>query len=219
MVKFVYTCLLLCWVVSVGLLGCGGDEVEEERDPLEDLVGSWELIKIGSKTPEAYFQGDGNDGAVSEASMKLVFASDGSLYREASISFSETESIDTEILGLKVEYTIELKLKITVNGSYVASGSTLEIISGDRVNSDVSFSVSYDVDTAGIPELEELELELNEKARELEKEFNEEFKEAERSLEQEFREEFGLELTTYTWHLENDLLTLTNEDQEVYRKK
>ena len=219
MVKFVYTCLLLCSVVSVGLLGCGGDEIEAEKDPLEDLVGTWELIKIGGKTPQAYFQGDGNDGEVSEASMKLVFASDGLLYREALISFSETESIDTEVRSLKVEYTIGLKMKITVNGSYVVSGSTLEIISGERVNADVSFSFSYDVDTAGIPELEELEQELNEKARELEKEFKEEFKEVERALEQEFRDEFGLELTTYTWHLENDLLTLTDEDQEVYRKK
>ena len=50
-------CLLLCGLVSVGLLGCGGDD-----DPLEDLVGSWELIEIDRKTPEAYFEGDGNYG-------------------------------------------------------------------------------------------------------------------------------------------------------------
>ena len=211
MVKFVHICLLLCGVVSVGLLGCGGDD-----DPLEDLVGSWELIEIDRKTPEAYFQGAGDFGTVSEASMKLVFASDGSLYQEALLLFSETEPIDTEIRGLHVDLTIEMKLKMTVKGNYVVSGSTLEIISGDQVNSDVSVSVSYDVDTQGIPELEALERELNEGARELEKEIE---KDGARSLEQELREEFGLELITHTWHLENDLLTLTNGDQEVYRKK
>ena len=207
MVKFLHTCWLLCWVVSVGLLGCGGDD-----DPLEDFVGSWELIQIDGKTPEADFQGDGDFGVVSDASMKLVFASDGSLYQEASVSFSATEPIDTEIPGLKVELAMEIQLKMTVKGNYVVSGSTLEIISGDQVNADVSASVVYDVDTNGIPELEALEQELNEEARALEKEF-------ERSVEQEFKEGFGLDLTTYTWHLENDLLTLTNGDQEVYRKK
>ena len=211
MVKIVYTCLMFCCLVLVGLLGCGGDEVEE-KDPLEDLVGSWELIKIGGKTAQAYWE-------VSKASMKLVFAPDGSLYREALISSSGTESIATGIPGLEVEYTVELKLKITVNGNYVGSGSTLEVISGDQINTDFSIAVSYDVDTRGIPELEELERKLNEKAREIEQEFDEEAKEFEKSFEQEFREEYGLELTTYTWYLENDLLTLTDEDQEVYRKK
>ncbi len=164
MVKIVYTCLIFCCLVLVVLLGCGGDEVEEEKDPLEDLVGTYELVKIGGKTPEAYFQNE-IDAEVSEGSMKLVFAPDGSLYREASFLASFTETIDpAEIYDLMVDVIFELKFKFTVNGSYVASGSTLEIISGDQINTDFSITVSVDVETLGVPELEEFEQELNEKA-------------------------------------------------------
>ena len=222
MAKIVYICLLFCCLVSVGLLGCGGDEVEEEKELLEDLVGTWELIRIDGKTPQTFLQEDENEFEVTAASMKLVFASDGSLYRELSFTFQGTGTFDTEIPDLTVDFTAGFKMKFTIKGSYVASGSTLEVILDDQSQLNVDFSflpVSYDVDTRGIPELEKFEQELNEKAQELNQEFKERSNEFEREAEQEFKEEFGLDLTTYTWHIESDLLTLRNGDTEVYRKK
>ena len=191
---------LLIFFLLLGMLGCGGDE----EDPVENLVGSWELITIDGKTPKEDAQEDDEDIEIRSAARKYVFASDGSLFAEISMSFSFQQTTLSAIPGFNVEYTINYRFTVTINGNYVVSGSTLEFIIGDRVNAEVDFSIN----TGGIPELERLEQELKQWAQEWAQEF-----------EQEFKQEWELKLETYTWELEEDLLTLRNGSEEVYRKK
>ena len=202
MITILRNCLILLLVClnSTSLFGCGGDE-----DTSENLVGTWELVTIGGKTPNAYFQQDIGDEAADVVSVaaKLVFASNGSLFREASFVISWEDPTLTVLIP---DFGFKMNATVTVNGSYVVSGSTVEFISGDRVNVDIDFSIN----TGGIPEFAQLEQDLKESAEELSQE-----------AEQELAEEFGLDLETWTWSLEGDILTLSKTDgsEEVYRKK
>ena len=168
--------LLLCFVL-LSMFGCGGDE-----DASEDFVGTWELVTVDGITPQANFQSTmGNEFDVLTGGGKYVFSSDGSLFMEASLS---------SLIEL-----IKFDMTITASGSYVVSGSTVELVSGDRVNVEVNFSGNIE----GISDIELLE----------------------RELEQEAEQDFGLTTDTWSWSLEGDLLTLSNSNgsEEIYRKR
>ena len=228
MKKFLFVVVFL---LLPGIFGC-------DRDASKVLVGTWELLTIDGKTPEVHFQRDleSQETNVLAAALKLVFASDGSLFQEVSFS------LQVPMPGI----SSRIQMVVTVNGSYVVSSSTIEFISGDRAN--IEFNIS---DNNGDAEFEQLLLDekLNfgqeeserlkrsiESGRnlarnlfvlvgavglELEQESNygELEGELEQLLEQELAQNFELELTTYTWKLKGDLLTLRNGSEKVYRKR
>ena len=110
------------------------------------------------------------------------------------------------VKGVYVNPAIILTETITVKGSYVVSGSTIELMSGDSRN--VKKEVAFDW-----PEIKGIDFEALEKAVEQElglKHWAEDTESA-----------FEVTTDTYTWNLEEDILTLSQTDgrEEVYRRK
>ena len=193
-IALICVCLLL-WV------GCG--ESEDVTEPAS-LIGTWNLVTTNGKTLKADVQADNEDLEVRKATSKYVFSPTGTAFRKASITFWVKEEIH---LGVWIEFTTFFEFTITAEGQYVVSEATLEFITSDRVN--VEFSVS--INTGGIPELEELQQELQQ-----------EFEQFAQEAEQEFKQQWELELETYTWKLDGDILTLSDDNTgvvEVYQKQ
>ena len=184
---------LVCFPFLFGLFGCGSDD----GNPSENLVGTYELLTIDGKTLKEDLEADIEDGEVLAVTAKLVFSADGSLYQEVEMSIV---LIDPEI----PDFSFDFKFKVTASGKYVVSDTSLEFISGDQVNIATDLSINTG-ETPVDPELEQL-------VEQLEETLTQEF-------ETELKEEFRLELTTYTWRLEDNLLTLHSGSEEVWRKK
>ena len=195
--------LLLLYLISIGLFGCGDDE-----DTSEALVGTWELVALDGESLESDQQSDrGNAGTdVTNMKIKVVFGSDGSWVSEIILSQRWLLEEGFSVEGVYVESTIILIETITVKGTYVVSGSTIELMSGDRRN--VKKEIAYDW-----PEIEGIDFDALEKA--IEQELGLEH------WKEETESEFELTTDTYTWDLEGDILTLSQTDgtEEVYRRK
>ena len=90
----VFYSILCLFLISLNLFGCGSDEEElpdEVVSPEDLLVGTWELITIDGKTPKADAQQDigDEDSEVLTAEAKIVFAPNGSLFQEGSITMGD----------------------------------------------------------------------------------------------------------------------------------
>ena len=171
--------LLLLYFISISLFGCGGDE-----DASEDLVGTWDLVTVDGRTPVGDIQRHiGNEFDVLTAEGKNIFSSDGSFFQE--VSFSAL-----------IDF-VKMEISVTASGSYVISDSTVELISGDRVN--VVVNITGNTEGISDSDIEQLE----------------------REIEQQGEQDFGLTTATWTWRLEGDILTLSQTDgsEEVYKKK
>ena len=195
--------MLLLYFLSISLFGCGGDE-----DTSETLVGTWELVTIDGESLKSDQQWDrGNEGPdVANMEVKSVFGSDGSWVSEITLSHRWLLEEGVLVAGVSVKPTIILTETITVNGSYVVSGSTIELMSGNSRN--VKKEIAFDW-----PEIEGIDFEALEKAVEQElglKHWAEETESA-----------FEVTTDTYTWNLEGDILILSQTDgrEEVYRRK
>ena len=195
--------LLLLYLLSISLFGCGGDE-----DTSETLVGTWELVAIGGESLKSDQHFDRRDEGTDVANMevKSVFGSDGSWVSEITLSHRWLLEEGVLVKGVYVNPAITLTETITVKGSYVVSGSTIELMSGDSRN--VKKEIAFDW-----PEIEGIDFEALEKAVKQElglKHWAEETESA-----------FELTTDTYTWNLEGDILTLsqTKGTEEVYRRK
>lgn len=188
--------------------GCGGDDTEILKKTFtpEDFVGTWELIKINGKSAKAHYQEDweedsGEEGTVQTAMNKIVFASNGSVFEELylfiSIPFENISGWTNVYLGMSV--------RATIKGSFVVSESAVEFIFSHD-NLFFKFDFSWNSDDPDFEREANRILDIEE----IEKEWNQDVK------EQLTR---GLELNTYTFDLEEDLLTLGNGDRKVYRKR
>ena len=203
---FLYSSTLCLFLILPGISGCGGDneETSDDQDPSKNLVGTWELITIDGKTPKAYFQQDIGDEEIEllDSAGKVVFASDGSLFQEVLLTVRILIESSPDLIYLR------MRMGITIKGSYVVSGSTVEFIqSGDAINAEAHISW----ETPGNPELtQQLEQLLD---------WEQKSQEAAAELEQEFARDFGLELDTHTFDLEDNILTLMNGSVNVYRKR
>ena len=203
---YLYYFALCLFLILLSISGCGGDseETSDDQDPSKNLVGTWELITVDGKTPKADFQQDIGDEEteVLDLAGKVVFASDGSLFQEVSL----TERILIE--SSRALIYLRMRMGFTMKGSYVVSGSTVEFIqSGDAIN--VEAHISWE--TPGNPELtQQLEqlLDLEQISQE-----------AAAEMEQEFARDLGLKLDTHTFDLEDNILTLMNGSVRVYRKR
>ena len=195
--------LLLLNLLSIGLFGCDTDE-----DTSEALVGTWELVALdGESLISDQQSGRGDAGTdVTNMEIKVVFGSDGSWVSEIILSQRWLLEEGFSVEGVYVESTIILIETITVKGTYVVSGSTIELMSGDRRN--VKKEIAFDW-----PEVEGIDFDALEKAIEQELGL--------KHWEEETESEFELTTDTYTWNLEGDILTLSQTDgtEEVYRRK
>ena len=192
---------ILCFLLILfGLFGCGGDEEAASKD----LVGTWELITVDGKTPRAYFQqiAENEDFEVLAMALKVVFASDGTLFQELSFTARALINTSPSLIYLRVY------MRFIIKGHYVVSDSTVEFIRAfDATNIQTDFSL----ETPGNPELKQrLDQDLD-------------WEQYEQDLESEVKQEaqdfFGLELDTYTYNVEGDILTLTNGSEDVYKKR
>ena len=195
--------LLLLYFLSISLFGCGDDE-----DASEVLVGTWELVAIDGEPLKSDQQSDRGDKGTDVANMevKSVFGSDGSWVSEITLSHRWLLEEGVLVKGVYVTPAIILTETITVKGSYVVSGSTIELMSGDSRN--VKKEIAFDW-----PEIEGIDFEAVEKAVEQELGL--------KHWEEETESAFEVTTDTYTWNLEGNILTLSQTDgrEEVYRKK
>ena len=194
--------LLLCFLLPLGIFGCGSDE----DDASADLVGTWELITVNGETPEMAYEDE--DVEVLTVRLKYVFGPDGLLVQDATVTMrARTEDFS---LGVAINYAVTFSMSLTLGGRYVVSDSTLELISGASVNARLD-DVKVDISAENVAEsiFEQLE-------RETEQNFREE---SEQEFKQLIEQEYGLTSETYTWSLEGDILTLHNGDVEVYKKR
>ena len=100
-----------------------------------------------------------------------------------------------------------MRIRVTIKGSYVVSGSTVEFIqTGDAAN--IEMHISWE--TPGDPELKQRLEQLSD--------WEEYSQERGAELEESARDA-GLRLDTHTFDLEGDLLTLMNGGEHVYRKR
>ena len=195
--------LLLLYFLSISLFGCGDDE-----DASEVLVGTWELVAIDGESLKSDQQSDRGDEGTDVANMevKSVFGSDGSWVSEITLSHRWLMEEGVLVKGVYVNPAIILTETITVKGTYVVSGSTIELMSGDSRN--VKKEVAFDW-----PEIKGIDFEAVEQAVEQELGL--------KHWEEETESEFEVKTDTYTWNLEGNILTLSQTDgrEEVYRRK
>ena len=205
-----YYCILCVFLILLGIFGCGGDEVDtagdevdtagDEVDTAAKIVGTWELITIDGKTPNAYIQQDIEDEAteVLAVANKIVFASNGIFRQETSIT-SRLLIIDSP-----TPVYIRSLLRITTKGRYAVSISTVVFIYS---NDDSDIKLDLSLDTPGNPKLKQ---QLEQQA---------EWKQLKAKAKQEAPHDFKLDLDIHTLELEGDILTSTKNGKIVYRKR
>ena len=206
-----YFCFYCFFLILPGIFGCGGDGDPStvDEDPSEKIVGTWKQLTIDGKTPTERFQEILADEVfeVHKADVKLVFAPDDSLYGEVSLLF--------EVLVPKelTEFILVFRFKInyTTKGSYVISGSTIEMILGELENFRADDFQWHTVDqkVQGNPAA------LEEFKQGFEQGFLHGFQQEVKKL----AENRGLELKTNTFDFEGDILTLMNGITRIYQKK
>ena len=191
--------ILYFLLILFGIFGCGGDEGTTS----EDLVGTWELITVDGKMPRADVQqiAGNEDFEVLAVALKVVFASDRTLFQELSITARRLINTSPSLIYLR------MYMSLTTKGRYVASDSTVQFIQAlDPTNIQMDFSW----ETPGNSDLKQR---LDQ---------NSDWEQYEQELESAFRQgaqDFGFEVDTYTYKVEGDILTLTNGIEDVYRKR
>ena len=195
-----YYCILCVFLILLGIFGCGGDEVDtagdevdtagdevdtagDEVDTAAKIVGTWELITIDGKTPNAYVQEDiENEAAeVLAVANKIVFASNGIFRQETSIT-SRLLIIDSP-----TPVYIRSLLRITTKGRYAVSISTVVFIYS---NDDSDIKLDLSLDTPGNPKLKQ---QLEQQA---------DWKQLKAKAKQEAPRDFRLDLDIHTLELE-----------------
>ena len=126
-----YTIRILClFLILLGIFGCGSDseETSDDQDSSKNLVGTWELITIDGKTPKADAQKNlqSEETEVLALAAKIILASDGALFQEMSLTVRTLIEVPPNPIYIRS------RVRQTVEGRYVVSGSTIELIrSGD----------------------------------------------------------------------------------------
>ena len=207
MFKFLPTLLIL---LCLAFAACGeADEPTpaEDPDPSKDLVGTWELITIDGETPIADAQKNLKTEAAEMLAVdtKIVFAEDGDLFQEAALTLRVLIEPKPNLVYLKT------RVRQTVEGSYVVSGTTLELI---RSGDDVKITTHTSWETPGNPELKQ-QLEQDSFSQELKEGFDAGLKE---ELQKNV-DNWALQLKTNTFHIENNTLTLSSDTEMVYKKR
>jgi len=185
----------LIFLMLLGIFGCGSDEDTSEpidEDPIEKLVGTWDLINHEMNIEDA-----------EEVRGRLVISSDGTSLWKFWFTFSGLVE-SSPLIYMKME------MNATMKGQCVISDSSLAFIySEDALN--LEFDFSFDV--PGNPELQQrLEQELGVEEKEIE--------ELETELEENFVSGLKIESYTGTLNLEGNILTLVGEGEEyVFEKK
>ena len=200
----------LCFFLTLlGICGCGSDEVETsgDDDSSKTLVGTWELISIDGNTPKVDAQENLNSEETEVLAMasKIVLASDGALFQEVSLT------VRTLIEASPKSISIRSQVRQTVEGRYVVSGSTIELI---RAGDDVRITTHTSWETPGNPKLKQ-QLEQDPEAEE----FRQGFEAGLKDELQKNADNWALQLSTNTFDLEDDLLTLINGSETVYKKR
>ncbi|MYC75393.1 hypothetical protein F4X10_06440 [Candidatus Poribacteria bacterium] len=186
----------LIFLMLLGIFGCGSDEATSEpidEDPIEKLVGTWDLINHEMNIEDA-----------EEVRGRLVISSDSTLLWKMWFTFSERLE-SSPLIYMKLE------MNATIKGQCVVSDSSLAFIyhSEDALN--LEFHFSFEV--PGNPELQQrLEQELEK--------HEQEFEELEAEAEENFVSGIKVESYTGTLNLEGNILTLMGEGAEyVFEKK
>ena len=123
--------ILFVSVMFLGTVGCGSDVEKPETSivdpsiPLsskEDLLGSWEIVSVNGKNPQAFYQSLGREEGT-EAKLKqfnCVFASDDSWNWNFELEFASDEP------------PREVEVIAAWSGTYVVESSTLFLIMEEK---------------------------------------------------------------------------------------
>ena len=186
----------LIFLILLGICGCGSDEDTSEpidEDPIEKLVGTWNLINYD----------DMNIEDTEEVRSRLVISSDSTLLWKMWLTFSERLE-SSPLIYMKTE------VNATIKGSCVVSDSSLAFIySEDALN----LELHYSFEAPGNPELQQrLEQELEK--------YEQEIEEREAEVEENFVSGLKVESYTGTLNLEGNILTLIGDDEKwVFEKR
>lgn len=211
-------CTLCVFLILLGVFGCGGDDdtsgadEDSSEDSSKNLVGTWELITVDGKTPKADFENGlkNEEIEVIAVASKMVLASDDALFQDWSLTVRTLIQAPPKIY-------IRSRVLQTVEGRYVVSGSTIELI---RPGDDVRFTIHTSWETPGNPVLKQ-QLEQDPDWEEFRQGF-------EAGLKEELQknvDNWALQLSTHTFDLThmfglaNDRLTLINGSTRVYEKR
>ena len=205
-----YTIRILClFLILLGIFGCGGDseETSDDQDSSKNLVGTWELITIDGKTPKADAQKNlqSEETEVLALAAKIILASDGALFQEVSLTVRTLIEVPPNPIYIRS------RVRQTVEGRYVVSGSTIELI---RSGDDIKVTTHTSWESPGNIELKQ-QLEQDPDSEEFRQGFEAGLKDA---LEKN-ADNWALQLSTNTFDLEGDILTLTNGSKQVYKKR
>ena len=205
-----YTIRILClFLILLGIFGCGGDseETSDDQDSSKNLVGTWELITIDGKTPKADAQKNlqSEETEVLALAAKIILASDGALFQEVSLTVRTLIEVPPNPIYIRS------RVRQTVEGRYVVSGSTIELI---RSGDDMKVTTHTSWESPGNIELKQ-QLEQDPDSEEFRQGFEAGLKDA---LEKN-ADDWALQLSTNTFDLEGDILTLTNGSKQVYKKR
>ncbi|MYB96003.1 hypothetical protein F4054_06895 [Candidatus Poribacteria bacterium] len=202
-------CTLCFFLILLCIFGCGGaeDTYSADEDSSENLVGTWELITIDGETPKADAQNNlkSEETEVLALATKMVLASDGALFQDALLT------VQTLIEASPNSIYIKSQIRQTVEGRYVVSGSTIELI---RSGDDVRITTHTSWKTPGNPELKQ-QLEQDPDSEE----FRQGFEAGLKDELQKNADNWALQLSTNTFDLEADLLTLINGSERVFKKR
>ena len=205
-----YTIRILClFLILLGIFGCGGDseETSDDQDSSKNLVGTWELITIDGKTPKADAQKNlqSEETEVLALAAKIILASDDALFQEMSLTVRTLIEVPPNPIYIRS------RVRQTVEGRYVVSGSTIELI---RSGDDMKVTTHTSWESPGNIELKQ-QLEQDPDSEEFRQGFEAGLKDA---LEKN-ADNWALQLSTNTFDLEGDILTLTNGSKQVYKKR
>ena len=204
--------MVLIALLSISVIGCGGDDDSEDDDDVVvlDFVGStWEIVSINGEMFETIFSKDFETEQPDDiefeqehalVSNSWVFKDDGSL--TGNIVFKASEKYP----GPPATSMTQMLSQI-ITGTYTADEKTLKITTED---------VKIDVDVTLEPKEVWAAQIQGKTVEQFEADLAAETKSGFKPNPSEFIFKDGVE---YTWNVTEDMLTLTHLDEEILLKK
>ena len=197
--KFCVLTLILGFIFSLMLIGCGDDDDDKVDDKVGDTsyLGSWEIVTINGATFEEAFTADDQEGleqSVELISNDWVFNADGTWSWH--FEFKTTSDFHEPV------YSIKSHQDYNINGMYTAEGSTLTLTEDDvELNAEVTLDDPEEyLESQGLSK-EALETQAKE------------------DLEKSVSETLFKGETDCTWDVQDNVLTLKGSDLDIVLKK
>lgn len=147
--KYVKLSLLLTLFFGVIIIGCGGDDEDEEKPEVDEtaVIGSWEIESINGRTFRQAFSRDVEAQAGIEEKLELI-ANDWEFNDDGTWSWYfefKTESNFSEPV-----YSIMSHQDYSVNGTYTVDGANMTVTEGDvKLNTEITLEPADFLESQG----------------------------------------------------------------------